>query len=133
MANAKTAKPNRNSKKNGKRKNTNSPADQNSKKQKKFCQLCNDGKFGGNHITHNTPEFCRYNKDGTLKNPKDKKPSKNTNKKSKFSSLPNSASPLPRFKRVLKRTGKLLAKRSITTVIVSPIPNRKFGTVAPEN
>ena len=110
-ANAKADKPNGNSEKNGKRKNTNSSADRTSKKQKKFCQLCKDGKFGGNHITHNTSECRRYNKDGTLKNPEDKKPSKNTNKKSELSNFAQLSESIAKIQKSLEKNKKASRKK----------------------
>ncbi len=61
------AKPNRNSDKNGKRKNGNSFADKIPKKARveKHCNLCQ--KHGGAASTHNTSKCTKYEKDGTLK------------------------------------------------------------------
>ena len=59
--------------KNGKQKGMNSSEDRIPKKKKesKFCQLCKE--HGGAHLTHNTSECRKYEKDGTLKNSSAKK------------------------------------------------------------
>jgi hypothetical protein len=59
-------KANRNSKKNGKHKGTNSSADQVPKKQciEKHCSQCQ--KHGSTSSTHKTSKCTKYKKDGTL-------------------------------------------------------------------
>ncbi len=81
------------------------------KEAKTFCQLCKDRKFGGNHIAHNTLECLRYNKDGTLKNPEDKKPSKNINKKSKFSNFAQLSESITKILKSLEKNKKAFPKK----------------------
>ena len=112
------------SEKSGKRKGMSSSTDRIPKKQKasstKFCQLCKE--HNGPHMTHNTKDCHKYEKDGSKKKfgrANTKSASKTRNKLSKLGKL------------VKKPLRNLCGSAAIamTATIVIPTTNRKMGPV----